>query len=106
MEGAGDHFLDGEVEDVDGGEAGEDDPVELFEQLGVWPAVEDQTPVCVADEHHPPDEAEEEGVEVGRHNHVPWEGKKLAPTEVKNEVSTSMDMGALRQVKKRVFFEL
>ena len=71
LEGAGDHFLDGEVEDVDGGEAGEDDPVELFEQLGVWPAVEDQTPVCVADEHHPPDEAEEEGVEVGRHNHVP-----------------------------------
>ena len=38
LEGAGDHLLDGEVEDVDGGEAGEDDPVELFEQVGVGPA--------------------------------------------------------------------
>ena len=59
------------MEDVDGGEAGEDDPVELLEQVGVWPPAEDETPVCISDEHHPPDEAEEEGVEVGRHNHVP-----------------------------------
>ena len=72
------------MEDVDGGEAGEDDPVELFEQVGVGPAANDETSVCKADEHHPPDEAEEEGVEVGRHNHVPREGKELAPmTEVK-----------------------
>ena len=38
LEGARDHLLDGEVEDVDGGEAGEADPVELFEQVGVGPA--------------------------------------------------------------------
>ena len=76
------------MEDVDGGEAGEDDPVELFEQLGVWPASKDETSVCISDKHHPPDEAEEEGVEVGRHNHVPRQAKELAPaTEVKKTVS-------------------
>ena len=87
LEGARDHFLDGEVEDVDGGEAGEDDPVELFEQVGVWTAGKDETSVCIPDEHHPPDEAEDKGVEVGHHNHVPREGEQLAPmTEVKKWV--------------------
>ena len=72
------------MEDVDGGEAGEDDPVELFEQVGVGPAGKDETSVCIADQHNSPDETEEEGVEVGRHNHVPREAKELAPmTEVK-----------------------
>ena len=84
LEGARDHFLDGEVEDVDGGEAGEDDPVELFEQVGVWTAGKDETSVCIPDEHHSPDEAEDEGVEVSHHNHVPREGEQLTPTtEVK-----------------------
>ena len=87
LEGAGDHFLDGEVEDVDGAEAGEGDPMELFEQAGVWPAGKDETSVCIADQHNSPDETEEEGVEVGRHNHVPREGEQLAPTtEVKKWV--------------------
>ena len=72
------------MEDVDGGEAGEDDPVQLLEQVGVWTAGKDETSVCIPDEHHPPDEAEEEGVEVGRHDHIPREGEELAPTtEVK-----------------------
>ena len=72
-------FLDREVEDVDGGEAGEDDPVELLEQLSVGSTVKDQAPICIADEDDPPDEAEEEGVEVSHHYHVPRDGEQLAP---------------------------
>ena len=78
-EGAGHDFLDREVEDVDGGEAGEDDPVELLEQLSVGSTVKDQATICIADEDDPPDEAEEEGVEVGHHYHVPRDGEQLAP---------------------------
>ena len=89
------------MEDVDGGEAGEDDPVELFEQVRVGPASNDESSVCISDEHHPPDEAEEEGVEVGRHDHVPREGEQLAPTtEVKKiGVSTSGYVDVLHYVK-------
>ena len=71
LEGARDYLLDGEVEDVDGGEAGEAEPVDFFEQLNVRPAVPDETSVCVSDENHPPKETEHEGVEVDAHNHVP-----------------------------------
>ena len=71
LERAGDHLLDGEVEDVDGGEAGEADPVDFLEELDVWLPVPDETSVCVSDENHPPEEAEHEGVEVGPHDHVP-----------------------------------
>ena len=59
------------MEDVDGSKAEEADPVELFEQVGVRPAVKHQTSVGISDQHHPPHLAEEERVEVGRHNHVP-----------------------------------
>ena len=69
--GSGDDLLDGEVKEIDGADARENHPVDFFEQVGVWPAVKDQTKVCKPDEHHPPDEAEEEGVEVGADNHVP-----------------------------------
>ena len=79
LEGAGEHFLDREVEDVDAGEAGEDEPVQLLQQLRVGTTVEDETPVGVPDQHHPPDEAEEEGVEVGHNHDVPRERKQLAP---------------------------
>ena len=68
-------FLDREVEDVDGDEAGEGDPVQLVQQLGVGTTVEDETPVGVPDQHHPPDEAEEEGVEVSHNHDVPRERK-------------------------------
>ena len=71
LEDAGDHLLDGEVEDVDGGEAGEADPVDFLEQLDVGLPVPDETSVCVSDENHPPEETEHEGVEVGPHDHVP-----------------------------------
>ena len=77
--GARHDLLDWEVEDVDGGQAGEDDPVELLEQLSVGSTVKDQAPICIADEDDPPDEAEEEGVEVGHHYHVPRDGEQLAP---------------------------
>ena len=75
LEGAGDHLLDREVEDVDGDKAGEGDPVQLLQQLGVGTTVEDEAPVGVPDQHHPPDEAEEEGVEVGHNHDVPRERK-------------------------------
>ena len=75
LEGAGEHFLDREVEDVDAGEAGEDEPVQLLQQLRVGTTVEDEAPVGVPDQHHPPDEAEEEGVEVGHNHDVPRERK-------------------------------
>ena len=71
LEGAGDHLLDREVEDVDRDEAGEGDPVQLLQQLGVGTTVEDEAPVGVSDEHHPPDEAEEESVVVRCDNNVP-----------------------------------
>ena len=35
LERAGDHLLDGVVEDVDSGEASEADPVDCFEQMDV-----------------------------------------------------------------------
>ena len=41
--------------------------------------VEDEAPVRVSDEDHPPYEAEEEGVEVGHNHDVPRERKQLAP---------------------------
>ena len=75
LEGAGEHFLDREVQDVDAGEAGEDEPVQLLQQLRVGTTVEDEAPVGVPDEDHPPDEAEEEGVEVGHNHDVPRERK-------------------------------
>ena len=59
------------MEDVDAGEAGEDEPVQLLQQLRVGTTVEDETPVGVPDQHHPPDEAEEERVVVSCHNNVP-----------------------------------
>ena len=68
-------FLDREVEDVDGDEAGEGDPVQLVQQLGVGTTVKDEAPVGVPDQHHPPDEAKEEGVEVGHNHDVPRERK-------------------------------
>ena len=71
LEGAGEHFLDREVEDVDAGEAGEDEPVQLLQQLRVGTTVEDEAPVGVPDQHHPPDEAEEESVVVRCNNNVP-----------------------------------
>ena len=71
LEGAGDHLLDREVEDVDGDEAGEGDPVQLVQQLGVGTTVENEAPVGVPDEDHPPDEAEEERVVVSCHNNIP-----------------------------------
>ena len=71
LEGAGDHLLDREVEDVDRDEAGEGDPVQLLQQLGVGTTVEDEASVGVPDEHHPPDEAEEESVVVSCNNNVP-----------------------------------
>ena len=75
------------MEDGDEGETGENDPVDFFEQVGVWPTLEDQASVCKSDEHHPPDEAEEEGVEVGDDDHVPREREQLAPrTEVEKIV--------------------
>ena len=67
------------MEDADGEKAGEDDPVQLLEQLGVGASIEDKAPVWVSDEDHPPDETEEEGVEVGHHHHIPREGKQLTP---------------------------
>ena len=63
------------MEDVDGDEAGEGDPVQLVQQLGVGTTVEDEASVGVPDQHHPPDEAEEEGVEVGHNHDVPRERK-------------------------------
>ena len=72
-------FLDWVVKDTDGEKAGEDDPVQLLEQLGVGAPIEDKAPVWVSDEDHPPDETEEEGVEVGHHHHIPREGKQLTP---------------------------
>ena len=72
-------FLDWVVEDADGEKAGEDDPVQLLEQLGVGATIEDKAPVWVSDEDHPPDETEEEGVEVRHHHHIPREGKQLTP---------------------------
>ena len=71
LEGAGEHFLDREVKDVDAGEAGEDEPVQLLQQLRVGTTVEDEAPVGVPDEDHPPDEAEEERVVVSCDNNIP-----------------------------------
>ena len=71
LECAGEHFLDREVEDVDAGEAGEDEPVQLLQQLRVGTTVEDEAPVGVPDQHHPPDEAEEERVVVRCDNNIP-----------------------------------
>ena len=71
LEGAGDYFLDRVVGDADGHEGGEDDPVQLLQQLGVGLPVEDEAPVRVSDEDHPPYEAEEEGVEVGHNHNIP-----------------------------------
>ena len=59
------------MEDVDGDEAGEGDPVQLVQQLGVGTTVKDEAPVGVPDKHHSPDEAEEERVVVSCHNNVP-----------------------------------
>ena len=67
------------MKDADGEKAGEDDPVQFLEQLGVGAPIEDKAPVWVSDEDHPPDETEEEGVEVRHHHHIPREGKQLTP---------------------------
>ena len=71
LEGAGDYLLDREVGDADGHEGGEDDPVQLLQQLGVRLPVEDEAPVRVSDEDHSPYEAEEKGVEVGHNHNIP-----------------------------------
>ena len=74
------------MENVDGDEADEGDPVQLLQQLGVGTTVEDEAPVGVPDEDHPPDEAEEESVVVSCHNNIPWEREQLTPAEVENIV--------------------
>ena len=79
-----DDFLNGEVEDGYEGEGEEGEPVDLLQQGGVLLATNHQASISESYEDNPPDETEEEGIEVGCYTHKSGEPKQLTPPELQN----------------------
>ena len=76
---SGDDLLNGEVEDGYEGEGEEGEPVDLLQQGGVLLASNHQASISESYEDNPPDETEEEGIEVGCYTHISGDPEQLTP---------------------------